>query len=119
MNDPAGRFRRRDQKRESTRDSPQDLRWKPEETSTLWVDAVQLEPGRLATEFRNRAEVEVCMETAETGNLFFEPAAGLQVDLRLFNAADKVRQIAQRVGLGAERSDGRQRLGDEFVRTLP
>jgi hypothetical protein len=95
----------------------QDLRWRSAETSTLWVDAVQLEPGRLASEFRCRAEIEVYMETTETGNLFFDPEKGLKVDLRLFNAAEKERSVRGHV-VATDFFD-REVLRHRIERTLP
>lgn len=55
------------------------------ESATLWIDAVQLERGAKATDYRPRRPVESYIETAVPGNLFIEPSQGLSFALRAYN----------------------------------
>ncbi|MBI2842939.1 MAG: carbohydrate binding domain-containing protein [Armatimonadetes bacterium] len=48
--------------------------------ATLWVDALQLEPGKSATKYRQRRLVEAGLSTDRIANLFYR---GEKVDLRV------------------------------------
>ena len=62
-----------------------DLEASKRDAATLWLDAVQLERGDHATAYEPRQPLESFIETAATGNIFTNPAAGLAVTLRAFN----------------------------------
>jgi hypothetical protein len=67
-----------------------DLEASKQEAGTMWIDAVQLEKGELATDYQPRALVEVGVESAQMGNLF--PDRGEpQMTASIFNAG-RVRQ---------------------------
>ena len=59
------------------------------DTTTFWLDAIQLERGEHATTYEPRVPVESFMESTAAGNIFMNPANGLQLVVRAFNNADK------------------------------
>lgn len=65
--------------------------------ATLWVDAVQVEPGETTMEYVPRAEVESFIETPATGNVFLAPDEGLTVDLSAANTGDQPRTVKGRL----------------------
>ena len=55
---------------------------------TFWIDAVQFERGTVATPYHPRSAVEVAVTTGAPGNIFTDPAKGLQFNLIAHNASD-------------------------------
>jgi Carbohydrate binding domain len=70
-----------------------DLEASKREAATLWVDAVQLERGNHATAYEPRQPVESFIESAVTGNIFTNPAAGCSVAIRAFNNSDHTQTV--------------------------
>jgi len=48
-----------------------DLKASGSNRATLWIDALQLEPGTLATRYRQRRTVEAGVSTMRTANVFY------------------------------------------------
>jgi hypothetical protein len=70
-----------------------DLRRAQEPEGTLWVDAVQWEPGKEPSAYAPRAPLEAQVETDRVGNIFTDPHSGLAFRLRVSNAADAARTL--------------------------
>ncbi|HVM46739.1 MAG TPA: hypothetical protein VMU04_01880 [Candidatus Acidoferrum sp.] len=70
-----------------------DLEASGRDAATLWVDAVQLERGDHATAYEPRQPIESFIETAQPGNIFTNPASGLDVRLRAFNNTDDAQTV--------------------------
>jgi len=68
-------------------------------TATLWIDGVQLETGRKATDYRPRRPVEAFAGTSALGNIFTSPEKGLDVRVRAFNDTDTAATIEGTVTL--------------------
>ncbi len=64
-----------------------DLREAAKPEGTLWIDAVQFEQGPKAMAYAPRSEVEAFVETDKAGNIFTDPAAGMALRIRAFNAS--------------------------------
>ena len=62
-----------------------DLREKSPPDGTFWLDAVQFERGRKASEYRPGKIIESCIETPKSGNVFANASDGLSCTLRAFN----------------------------------
>ena len=60
---------------------------------TVWVDAVQFEPGTQATAYAVRSDVETFVGTDRVGNVFTDPSAGLSFRVRSFNASPAEKQL--------------------------
>lgn len=58
------------------------------DAATLWLDAVQFEPGSEPTDYERRATVESAIATGKVGNVFTDPDAGLTLELRACNSSD-------------------------------
>jgi hypothetical protein len=56
---------------------------------TFWIDAVQFERGTVATSYHPRSAVEGAVTTGVPGNIFTDPAKGLQFNLIAHNASDQ------------------------------
>jgi len=69
-----------------------DLEASKQESGTVWIDAMQLEKGAKATDYQQRAIVEVGIEAARPGNLFADDREP-QVSARVFNAGRVPRSI--------------------------
>ena len=63
------------------------------EDVSFWIDAVQIEPGSKATEYRPRAEVETEVDTQVPGNIFTDPAKGLSLRLSSYNASGAIKTL--------------------------
>ena len=66
-----------------------DLRDSGLDEATVWIDAVQFEPGGRATPYAPRSAVETRIVTDRAGNVFTDPEAGLTVSVEAFNAGDE------------------------------
>ncbi len=51
------------------------------QSARLWIDALQLETGKEATQYAPRAAVESTLATAAVGNIFTQPDVGLSFDI--------------------------------------
>ena len=76
-------------------------------SSTLWLDAAQLERGATASPYHPRAELEAGIETGVVGNLFTDPANGLSFRFRAINASKEPQKL-----------NGRLRVTDFWDRTV-
>lgn len=70
-----------------------DLREADRPEGTIWLDALQFEPGTQASDYRPRQGLEACVETDRTGNIFVEPEDGLSFRLRAFNATQTAQTV--------------------------
>ena len=70
-----------------------DLRQAQRPEGTLWIDAVQWEPGKGASLYQPREPLEARLETDHIGNIFTDPRSGLAFRLRISNAADAARTL--------------------------
>ncbi len=66
-------------------------------SATLWLDAVQFEPGERATDYAPRGQAESFVETTALGNIFDDPQAGLTVYVVACNTGDTPRLVEGRV----------------------
>ncbi len=64
-----------------------DLTQADQPEGTLWLDALQWEPGSEPSRYRPRQLLESHVETDRLGNIFTDPQEGLTFRLRAFNAA--------------------------------
>jgi hypothetical protein len=62
-----------------------DLEASQQEAGTMWIDAVQLEKGEQATDYRPRAVVEIGVESTQTGNVF-QDGSEPQMSMHVFNS---------------------------------
>jgi len=76
-----------------------DLRESELEQCTVWVDAVQLEAGPAASDYRPRWPVESAVETDVIGNVFTAPREGLSFRLRAYNATDEPRELKGKLSI--------------------
>lgn len=60
---------------------------------TIWLDALQLEPGSAATPYRPRADLETQLATERTGNVFLDPEAGMSLGIRAYNAGGSAQTV--------------------------
>jgi hypothetical protein len=65
-----------------------DLRQAQKPEGTLWLDAIQWERGKEPSPYHPRESLEAQVETAEPGNIFTYPQAGLSFRLRASNATE-------------------------------
>ena len=84
-----------------------DLETSELDSATLWIDAVQIEPGQAPTEYAPRRPVESFIDTPALGNIFTDPAAGMTVRVVACNAGD-----------GPERVGGQLVVTDFFGREV-
>ena len=84
-----------------------DLETSELDSATLWIDAVQIEPGQAPTEYAPRRPVESFIDTPAQGNIFTDPAAGMTVRVVACNAGD-----------GPERVSGQLVVTDFFGREV-
>jgi hypothetical protein len=59
------------------------------EPTTLWIDGAQLEFGTRPSPFTCRSDIEVGLSTTEPGNIFFDPADGIELSIDFSNASSK------------------------------
>jgi hypothetical protein len=69
------------------------------QAATVWIDAVQLEPGERATAFEPRRAVEIGLATGRFGNVFFAPETAV---LNVTVANDSPRKVSLRLDAVAE-----------------
>ncbi|MGE5295367.1 MAG: hypothetical protein ACM3VT_11115 [Solirubrobacterales bacterium] len=70
-----------------------DLLSEHQREGTLWIDAVQWEPGEEPSAYASRDPLEARVETDRIGNIFTDPEKGMAFRLRTFNAADENRTL--------------------------
>lgn len=63
------------------------------EAGTIWVDAVQLERGEKATEFKPRHALESFIQSGVAGNIFTNPATGASLLVQSFNDTDTAQSL--------------------------
>ena len=66
-----------------------DLRDREPPEGTVWIDAVQFESGREASDYHPGSLLEASVGTARVGNIFPSPAEGLRFTLKAFNYGDE------------------------------
>ena len=94
------------------------------EAATLWIDAVQIEPGRSPTGYAPRSPVESFIDTPALGNIFTDPAAGMTVRVTATNAGDSARVVSGTIVVTdffdreTTRRDAQLRLAPHSSRTL-
>ncbi len=76
-----------------------DLRRAEQPEGTLWIDAVQWEPGKEPSAYHPREPLEARLETDRPGNIFTNPQNGLTFRLRASNTADTARVLKGKLTL--------------------
>jgi hypothetical protein len=74
-----------------------DLEATSRDRATLWVDAVQLERGRRATDYHPRSPVESFAGTDVPDNIFTDPGKGATLSLNAYNDSDREQTVAGRL----------------------
>ena len=62
-----------------------DLAASQQAAGSVWIDAVQLEPGDKATPYLPRSSLEIALATGETGNLFDQPDKTAKINITAAN----------------------------------
>lgn len=70
-----------------------DLEASQRDAGTLWLDAVQLERGERASDYRPRQPLESFLETAVSGNVFTTPRDGATFAVRAYNDSKEARTL--------------------------
>ncbi len=74
-----------------------DLEASGRQAATLWLDAIQLERGELATPYEPRQPVESFLSTSEPGNIVTKPSDGIAMAVEAFNNTDSEQTIRGRL----------------------
>ncbi len=62
------------------------------DSGTVWIDAVQLEKGSIASDYRPRADIEVGFDTDRLGNIFYNDEQPI-IKSTIFNTTDSLYSI--------------------------